>query len=245
MHLYKNGHHIKEIIFHEGKMWTCSSCQDLLVISQSFLSSSLCLSRHCLSLLYMLQESDWEGWQSQEWQQVHPLQDKWYCLKIHPRRLSFLDNIKGELCTFVLITRQKGIQVSTHMVHQEASCLLPAFRVKPLDAQKKAVLCFTKRVRLSYWVGTHTTAQKNFQETEEESRHFIEFIKDKVALKDPERISSTRIRPQFHFHFMLTGPSRKGIENDPHLHINSRHKASYTCCDHWYKQKGVATLPCL
>jgi len=64
--------------------------------------------------------------------------------KIYPGHSSFLDNMKVELCTFVSITREKGIQVSTRMVHQEASCLLTAFRDKPLNAQKSAVPGFTK-----------------------------------------------------------------------------------------------------
>jgi hypothetical protein len=82
--------------------------------------------------------------------------------KIHPWCPRFLDNVKGELCTSVSIARKKGIQVSTHMVCQEAFCLLPAIRDKPLDAQKKAALCFMKGVGLSYQVATRN-AQKNFQ----------------------------------------------------------------------------------
>ena len=78
--------------------------------------------------------------------------------------------------------------------------MLPAFRDKPLNARKKAVLRFTKRVGLSYRVATHT-AQKNFQETKEESRHFIEFIKDKVSMKDPADIINMDQTPiPFLFH---------------------------------------------
>jgi hypothetical protein len=39
-------------------------------------------------------------------------------------------------------------------------------------------------MELTYQAATHT-AQKNSQETDEESKHFIAFMKDKVAGKDP------------------------------------------------------------
>ena len=53
-----------------------------------------------------------------------------------------------------------------------------------MDARKRIVTHFTKTMGLSHQAAMNT-AQKNFQETEEESRHFIEMMKDKVAEYDP------------------------------------------------------------
>ena len=64
--------------------------------------------------------------------------------KIHPGRPSILSAVRDDLQQFIAATRTHGIQVSSCMVRQEASRLLLAFRDKPLDAQKKAVLHFTK-----------------------------------------------------------------------------------------------------
>jgi hypothetical protein len=62
--------------------------------------------------------------------------------------------------------------------------MLPSFRDKTLEAKKKAVNQSTKKMGLLYCVATHRV-QKNFHETEEELRHFIQFMKDKVLGKDP------------------------------------------------------------
>jgi hypothetical protein len=54
------------------------------------------------------------------------------------------------------------------MICQEACRLLPSFKNKSMDARKKIVTRFTKTIGLSHYATIHT-AQKNFQETEEES----------------------------------------------------------------------------
>jgi hypothetical protein len=51
---------------------------------------------------------------------------------------------------------------------------------KTTSAREKAVNQFTKQMGLTLHAATHT-AQKDHHETEEESRHFIEMIRDKVA----------------------------------------------------------------
>ena len=104
--------------------------------------------------------------------------------KIHPGPPSVLDQIKDDLIRFVFETRERGIQVSTRMIHQEASRLMPAFRNKTILAKDAAVLRFTKRLGLSIRAATHT-AQKHFLETEVESQDFIAFIKAKIVGKDP------------------------------------------------------------
>jgi hypothetical protein len=97
---------------------------------------------------------------------------------------SLLFVIKDDLSYFVFEMRQCRIQVSMHMVCQEACRLLMSFRSKSIVAKNLAVLCFTKSIGLSNHAAMHT-AQKHFQETEQESKHFTEFIKMKLAGKDP------------------------------------------------------------
>jgi hypothetical protein len=104
--------------------------------------------------------------------------------KIHPGRPSLLQAIQEDLSRFVFKIRQHGIQVSTRMIRQEACRLLPSFRKKSMEARKRIVTRFTKMMGLSHQAATHTE-QKNFQESEEESRHFIEMMKEKVAEYDP------------------------------------------------------------
>ena len=53
-----------------------------------------------------------------------------------------------------------------------------------MNARKKLVAGFTKTMGLSRHAATHT-AQKNFQEMDEDSQHFIEMTKEKVKEYDP------------------------------------------------------------
>ncbi len=62
--------------------------------------------------------------------------------------------------------------------------LAPKFRGKSIVAKNLAVLRFTKSIGLSNCAVNHT-AQKHFQETKQESKHFIEFLKGKLVEKDP------------------------------------------------------------
>ncbi len=127
--------------------------------------------------------------------------------KIHPGPQSMLSLIKDDLMRFVFETRERGIQVSTRMIRQEASRILPNFREKTIVAKDAAVLRFVKRAGLSLRTATHT-AQKHFLETEEESKHFIAFIKAKIADKDPCDVLNMDQTPiPFSFH------SNKTLEN--------------------------------
>ena len=127
--------------------------------------------------------------------------------KIHPGHPSILQAIKQDLSRFVFETRQRGIQVSTRMIRQEACRLLPNFRDKSIVMKNSVVLRFTKSIGLSNRAATHT-AQKHFHETEQESKHFIEFMKAKLAGKDPCDIINMDQTPiPYSFH------SNKTLEN--------------------------------
>ena len=120
--------------------------------------------------------------------------------KVHPGGRGFLADVKEELSRFVFETRQLGIQVSTRMVRQEAGRLLPDFRNKTIEVQKKVVARFVKSMGLTHRSATHT-AQKNFQETKDESVDFIALMKEKVAGVNPEDIlnmDQTPIPYSFH-----------------------------------------------
>jgi hypothetical protein len=68
------------------------------------------------------------------------------------------------------------------MVQEEAHHLLPSFRNKSIGARKKVTACFTKMMGLTCNDVTHT-AQKNVHETEDEPKHFIAMMKDKILGK--------------------------------------------------------------
>jgi len=99
--------------------------------------------------------------------------------KIHPGHPSLLQAIQEDLSHFVFEIRQCGIQVSTNIIQQEACLLLLSFGSKSMEARKRIVIHFTKTMGILHQTAMHAE-QKNFQETEEESRHFIEMMKDKV-----------------------------------------------------------------
>ena len=137
--------------------------------------------------------------------------------KIHPGRPSILAPVRDGLMQFVAVTRMRGIQVSSRMVRHEASRLLPNFMTKSINAREKAVLRFTKQMGLSHRAATHT-AQKDYHETMEESRHFIEMMRDKVADKDPALIINMDQTPiPFSFHAAKT-LEKKGMKT---IHVRS------------------------
>ena len=141
--------------------------------------------------------------------------------KIHSGPPRVLSAIKEDLSRYVFETKQGRIQLKTCKIRQEACCLLPNFRGKSIVAKSLSVLCFTKRIGLSNRAATHT-AQNHFQETKQESKHFIEVMKAKLARKDPCYIINMDQTPiPYSFH------SNKMLES-----IDNRHKASYTRCCH-------------
>ena len=124
--------------------------------------------------------------------------------KIHPGRPSILSAVRDDLQQFIAATRTHGIQVSSRMVRHEASRLLPNFMMKTINAREKVVNRFTKQMGLTHRAAMHT-AQKDHHETKEESRHFIEMMRDKVADKDPALILNMDQTPiPFSFHATKT-----------------------------------------
>jgi hypothetical protein len=122
--------------------------------------------------------------------------------KLHPGCPSILATIHDDLCQFVCETRAQGIQ-GTWYTMRHAAC----FMGKSINAREKTILRFTKTMGLSHRAATHT-AQKIYQETMEESRHFTATMKDKVADKDPSDIINMDQTPiPFSFH------STKTLEN--------------------------------
>jgi hypothetical protein len=148
--------------------------------------------------------------------------------KIHAGQPSLLCAIKDDLACFVLHARHSGIQVSTHIIHQEACRLLLLFKDKSLEARNSVVGHFTKRMGLSHRATTHTT-QKHFKETEEESNHFIKFMRTKIAGKDPCNIinmDQTPIPFYFHSNKMLETKGTRSI--CPCIYHG--YKACNSCC---------------
>jgi hypothetical protein len=140
--------------------------------------------------------------------------------KNNPSPSSLLSLIKQDLSHFIFKMRQCGIQVSTHMIRQEACLFLPNFRGKSIIAKNLVVVCFTKSIRLSNRVATYTT-QKHFQETKQESKHFIKFMKAKLVGKDPCDIinmDQTPILYSFHSNKMIKNKGARTI----HVHALTR-----------------------
>ena len=137
--------------------------------------------------------------------------------KIHPGRPSILSAVRDDLQQFIAVTRTHGIQVSSRMARHEASRLLPNFMTKTINAREKVVNRFTKQMGLTHHAAMHT-AQKDHHETEEESRHFIEMMRDKVADKDPALILNMDQTPiPFSFHATKT-MEKKGTKT---IHVRS------------------------
>ncbi len=130
--------------------------------------------------------------------------------KTHPWHPSWLSIIKDDLACFIVHARHSGIQVSTHMICQEPCHLLLFFRDKLPEA---------KRMGLSHGAATHTT-QKHYKETEEELKHFINFMRAKLAGRDPRDIinmDQTPILYSFHSIKMLKNKDTRSI----HVHAST------------------------
>ena len=133
--------------------------------------------------------------------------------KIHLGCPSTIGINREDLSWLVIDTRQKGIQVGTHLLHQETSRLLPLFRSKIIDAKKNIINHFTKQLGLTCHAATHT-AQKHTQETEEESKHFIALKKHKIMGRGSmqyHNFNQTPIPYSYHSHKMLKAKGSKTI----------------------------------
>jgi hypothetical protein len=88
-----------------------------------------------------------------------------------------------------------------------------------MNARKKLVAGFTKTMGLSRHAATHT-AQKNFQEMDEDSQHFIEMTKEKVKEYDPCDITNMDQSPilySYHSSRTLEMKGKKTI----HIHAST------------------------
>jgi hypothetical protein len=83
--------------------------------------------------------------------------------------------------------RQQGLPVNTRTLRKEAARVSDEFKVKSTKAKISSVYRFIKKVGLSNRVSTHV-AQKDHRETEEESAHFVNFMRQKVSGMDPEDV---------------------------------------------------------
>ena len=146
-------------------------------------------------VLLPLQKSGPSDRRAQKKRTVHALQRQWY---------------RNELTQFVAVTRTRGIQVSSRMVRHKACHLLLNFMSKSINACEKAILRFTKQMGLSHHAAMHT-AQKNYHKTMEESRHFIEMMRDKLADKDPVLIINMDQTP-IPFSFIPPRLSRRRVQ---------------------------------
>jgi hypothetical protein len=61
--------------------------------------------------------------------------------------------------------------------------LLSFFRIKSIEARKKVITCFAKSMGLTHHAATHTM-RKNFHKNEEESKHLIDMMRNKIAGKN-------------------------------------------------------------
>ena len=78
--------------------------------------------------------------------------------------------------------------------------LLDAELQKQISQSQECGCLVIHRVRLAHCMATHT-AQKDFHQTEEELKHFVQFIKTKIADKDPCDIINMDQTPiPFSFH---------------------------------------------
>lgn len=80
------------------------------------------------------------------------------------------------------------------MVQQEANGLLPEFRTKSMEAQKKVISHFEKSIRLSHHSANHN-AQTNPKRTKNKSTDFNALMKEKVACVNPEDILKMDQKP--------------------------------------------------
>lgn len=72
--------------------------------------------------------------------------------------------------------------------------MLPEFRTKSMEAQKKVISHFEKSIRLSHHSANHN-AQTNPKETKNKSTDFNALMKEKIACVNPEDILNMDQKP--------------------------------------------------
>ena len=107
--------------------------------------------------------------------------------KIHPGRPSALDPFEGDLMHSIFEMREQGLPVNTRTLRKEAARLSQVFRDNSIKAKISSLNRFVKKTGISHCVSTHVM-QKDHNETEEESAHFMTLMRQKVLGMDPDDI---------------------------------------------------------
>ena len=118
---------------------------------------------------------------------VVPFKINGECRKIYPGRPSALDPFEGDLMRSIFEMREQGLPVNTRTLRKEAARLSQVFKDNSIKAKISSVTRFVKKTGLSHRVSTHV-AQKDHKETEEESAHFMNLMRQKVLGMDPDDI---------------------------------------------------------
>jgi hypothetical protein len=104
--------------------------------------------------------------------------------KLHPGCPTGLGDIQNSLTRTVF---EQGLQVNTRIVRKEALHLSEIFKDKTTTAKISCIRRFVKQVGLSNQALAHV-AQKNHQETEEESSHFLVLMRQKLSAMNPDDV---------------------------------------------------------
>jgi hypothetical protein len=137
---------------------------------------------------------------------VHPFTINGEVRKLHPGRPTGLGDFQNSLTRSVFELREQGLQVNTRTVRKEASRLSEIFKDKTKIAKVSCIRRFVKRVGLRNRVSIHV-AQKNHQETEEESSHFLVLMKQKLSGMNPDDVINMDQTP-----IPFTFPSNRTLE---------------------------------
>ncbi len=142
--------------------------------------------------------------------------------KIHPGRPSALDPFEGDLMRSIFEMREQGLPVNTRTLRKEAARLSQVFKDKSIKAKISSVNRFVKKTGLSHRVSTHV-AQKDHKETEEESAHFMNLMRQKVLGMDPDDIINMDQTP-----VPYSFPSNRTLDKKGSKTINVRTSTSDT-----------------
>ncbi len=137
--------------------------------------------------------------------------------KIHPGPKSQLNVIENDLTRSLFELREQGLQVNTRTLRKEAARLSTEFRGKTRTAKISCVNRYILRAGLSHRVSTHV-AQKNHNETTQESLHFLSLMGQKIIGMDPDDIvnmDQTPIPYSYHSNRTL---EKKGVKT---IHVRS------------------------
>ena len=100
--------------------------------------------------------------------------------------------------------------------------VVPTFQDRTAAAQEQVIRRFTKHIGLTQHVATHT-AQKHYEETEDNAKDFITMMKERMANRNKDDIlNMDQTSIDYSFHAKKTSEV-KGSKNNPGTCINNRH----------------------